>query len=1340
MNMKDLDHPSQNKDGHYTQALKHCIPVRCHKRKDNEIPMKYAGCFSYMTVSWLGNIVWKIYKNGIDSVTLWKCSENESSFHNLMRLENLWNEEINKKGPAASFKNVFIQFVKTRMILASVFLIISLACSLFTPFYLIHQLLDYMSSENKVLMEGILLVISLLISELIRSLSFATMWSMNYTTGVRVKVAATALLYKKIMLVKSMKEKTAGELINMCTLDGQRFCDATVLAPLAVGSPFVLVCGVIYNIFLLGPFSLIGAAVFIGFYPLVLLLMKLAAYYRKKIAETTDQRVNIMNELFSCICLVKMYAWELSFTKIIQDIRKLEKQLLTKTAFVQTVNVVIPPMVPIIAGVVTFLSYILTKNDLTAAQAFTMIAVLNSMRFALGSLPYCFKALSDASVSIKRYQEVLSLDQIEDIEKSNLKDEEMVVFENASLSWNCTAKKEEMSTDNKEMKCNNRGEKLTENMKLLPSSQEAILTNISFVLKKGQMLGVCGSIGSGKSSLISAILGRMNLVSGKISKQGIVAYVPQQAWIMNASAQENILFGLPFDEERYDQIVEACCLKEDFNLIGDDTEIGERGMNLSGGQKQRIGLARAVYSDRDIYLLDDPLSAVDVHIGKHIFDRCINTFLKEKTVIFVTHQLQYLESCDHILFLKDGKISEQGSHQSLMADHLEYCALIESFYEDSNLEEKKKTECMTPLSPSPSLHPRFQFNRTQSVISRRISASQLSLNESILDNADLVQEEESSTNVGLPELWFYMKACGGFFICIFALLMFAVSIAVQTSSAWWLTYWIQQNDTDNIDNKNTSSVRISSHPQVNLFATVYGLTVLVTILVHLIRGYIYVKTTIKGANWCHNQLLQKVIWFPMEFFDCNPVGRILNRFSSDMDEVDSRLASLMEMFFMNILSLLAANISMIIVVPWMSVVSIPLMIAFVLLSRIFATSLREIKKKDNVTRSPLISLISATMHGLSTIFAYKKNQLFIDRYCQIQDENTVPFFLFYMMNRWVAIRLDFICILICFSCALSIVLLADVMPAALAGLGLSFALQVTNLSQYTVRLWIELEARFDSIKRIKEYVDKNESEADSKTSPEYALSADWPTSGHIQFNEYSMKYRSNLPNALKKICLDISPSQKLGIVGRSGSGKSSLGAALFRLVEPSDGNIIIDGYDITKVGLQDLRSRISIIPQDPILFRGTIRYNLDPLQNCNDFELWEALEKCHIKNRVESLEGQLNSFIEENGENFSVGERQLFCLARALLRKCKILILDEATASIDTETDHLIQKTLQNSFSHCTMLVIAHRLNTVIDCSRIIVMENGKIAEYGKPTVLISMKNSKFRAMWEASETKKTKS
>lgn len=653
--------------------------------------------------------------------------------------------------------------------------------------------------------------------------------------------------------------------------------------------------------------------------------------------------------------------------------------------------------------------------------------------------------------------------------------------------------------------------------------------------------------------------------------------------------------------------------------------------------------------------------------------------------------------------------------------------------------KRKKTECMTPLSPSPSLHPRFQFNRTQSVISRRISASQLSLNESILDNADLVQEKEFSTSVGLPELWFYIKACGGYFICIFVLLMFAVSIAVQTSSAWWLTYWIQQNDTDNIDNKNTSSVGISSHPQVNLFATVYGLTVLVTILVHLIRGYIYVKTTIKGANWCHSQLLQKVIWFPMEFFDCNPVGRILNRFSSDMDEVDSRLASLMEMFFMNIFSLLAANISMIIVVPWMSVVSIPLMITFVLLSRIFATSLREIKKKDNVTRSPLISLISATMHGLSTIFAYKKNQLFIDRYCQIQDENTVPFFLFYMMNRWVAIRLDFICILICFSCALSLVLLADVMPAALAGLGLSFALQVTNLSQYTVRLWIELEARFDSIKRIKEYVDKDESEADSKTSPEYALSADWPTSGHIQFNEYSMKYRSNLPNALKKICLDISPSQKFGIVGRSGSGKSSLGAALFRLVEPSDGNIIIDGYDITKVGLQDLRSRLSIIPQDPILFRGTIRYNLDPLQNCNDFELWEALEKCHMKNRVESLEGQLNSFIEENGENFSVGERQLFCLARALLRKCKILILDEATASIDTETDHLIQKTLQNSFSHCTMLVIAHRLNTVIDCSRIIVMENGKIAEYGKPTVLISMKNSKFRAMWEASETKKTK-
>lgn len=1334
---------SNSEEGRYTQALMHCIPVRCHKRVDNEIPMKYAGCFSYMTASWLGNIVWKIYKNGIDSVQLWDCSLNESSFHNLMRLENLWNDEVDKKGSAASFKNVFIQFIRTRMILASFFLIISLTCSLFTPFYLIHHILDYMSSENKVLSEGILLVIGLLISELVRSFSFATMWSMNYTTGVRVKVAATALLYKKILLVKNMKEKTTGELINMCTLDGQRLCDSTILGPLAVGSPFVLVCGVIYNIFLLGPLSLIGAATFVGFYPLVFLLMKLAAYYRKKIAETTDRRVNIMNELLSCICLVKMYAWELSFTKIIQDIRKLEKQLLTKTAFVQTVNIVIPPMVPIIAGVVTFLTYILTKNDLTATQAFTMIAVLNSMRFALGSLPYCLKALSDASISLNRYQEVLTLDEIEEFGNSNLKDEEMVVFDNATLSWDCTTKKEEIPEEKTETKFNNGSQELPAKINLLPSTEEAILSNISLVLKKGQMLGVCGSVGSGKSSLISAILGRMNLLSGKISKKGTVAYVPQQAWIMNASAQENILLGLPFDKERYDQVVDICCLKEDFHLIGDESEIGERGMNLSGGQRQRIGLARAVYSDGDIYLLDDPLSAVDVHIGKQIFDRCINTFLRNKTVIFVTHQLQYLESCDHVLLLKDGRISEQGSHQSLMADHSEYWALLESFYQDSDLEERKKNECMTPLSPSPSMHPRFLFNRSQSVLSRqvsRMSASQISLAESVPDSAThLVEEEESSTNAGLPELLFYMKACGGFFISFLVLLMFAISIAVQTSSAWWLTYWIQQNVTDDSNNQSREPVGISNHPRVHIYAAIYGLTVLVTILVHFLRGYIYVKTTVKGANWCHNQLLQNVVRFPMDFFDCNPVGRILNRFSSDMDEVDSSLSTLMEMFFMNILSVIAANISMIIVVPWMSVVSVPLMIAFIVLSRIFVISLREMKKKDNVTRSPLISIISASMHGLSTIFAFKKNQLFIDRYCHLQDQNTVPFFLFYMMNRWIAVRLDLICILICFSCGLSLVLLSDVIPAAMAGIGLAFALQVTGLSQYTVRLWIELQARFDSIKRIKEYIDKTELESNLKTSPEVGLSPDWPNKGHIEFQNYSMKYRSNLPNALKKICLDISPSQKLGIVGKSGSGKSSLGFSLFRLVEPAEGKIIIDDLDITKVGLQDLRSRISIIPQDPVLFKGTVRYNLDPHQNCNDNDLWESLQKCHMKNRVESLEGQLNSCVEENGENFSVGERQLFCLARALLRKCKILILDEATASIDTETDHLIQKTLQNAFCECTMLVIAHRLNTVIDCNRIIVMDNGKIAEYGKPSVLIKMKHSKFSAMWEASENKKAK-
>uniref|UniRef100_A0AAX7V5J0 ATP-binding cassette, sub-family C (CFTR/MRP), member 12 n=1 Tax=Astatotilapia calliptera TaxID=8154 RepID=A0AAX7V5J0_ASTCA len=805
---------------------------------------------------------------------------------------------------------------------------------------------------------------------------------------------------------------------------------------------------------------------------------------------------------------------------------------------------------------------------------------------------------------------------------------------------------------------------------LMPIAVKA-LTDAFVSLKqlRGKLLGVCGNVGSGKTSLICSILEQMYLLQGSITADGTFAYVCQQAWIFHGTVRENILMGEPFDQARYDRVVDVCSLRADLSILqyGDQAEIGERGLNLSGGQKQRISLARAVYSNRDIFLLDDPLSAVDAYVGKHIFEECIKKELRGKSIILVTHELQYLEFCDEILVLDNGTVWESGNHRDLMRANGRYTQLISTY----QMEESKV---------------------------------------------------RVSSKLVMHKLFIVVTGYTVSFIILLNMFLLAGSTVF---SNWWFSFWMASGDGSS---SNTTAVQgeISQNPHLHFYQVIYAATVVVIVVLSIVKSIIYTYFTLKASCKFHDMLFKKIIDSPMSFFDTTPTGRLLNRFSKDQDEVETVLPLVMDSFLQCSLLVASTVVVISVIFPAMLVVGV-IMAAFLAFT---VLSIRHMKNLENISRSPWFSLTTSTLHGLSTIHAYSRRDSLVEQFNILTDINSKYLFMFNAGTRAFAFCLELMAATTTLFVALFVVLSSnDLISPSLKGLAISYSLQLTGMLQYVARLSIEVEARFDSAKRLQEYV----------TAPRHVketqIPQDWPSSGGITFVDYKMRYRENAPIVLNGIDFHIQPGEKLGIVGRTGSGKSSLGVALFRLVEPAAGTILIDGVDIMSIGLQDLRSKLSVIPQDPVLFVGTVRYNLDPFNKYTDEEIWAALEKSYMKDSISKLEGTLEAHVMENGENFSVGQRQLICMARALLRNSKIILLDEATASIDAETDALIQNTIQEALRNSTMLTIAHRLSTVMQADRILVMDNGQVAELDDPNTLKQKPFSMFSLLLTASNT-----
>ncbi|KAL1304864.1 hypothetical protein AAFC00_003788 [Neodothiora populina] len=1123
-----------------------------------------------------------------------------------------------------------------------------------------------------------------------------------------------------------------GRIINLMSTDTYRIDQASAMFHMIWASPISIVLTLVLLLINITYSALAGFGLLIIAMPILGRTIKTLFKRRNEINKITDQRVGLMQEILQGVRFVKYFGWETSFLGRLRDIRSREISKIQVLLNIRNGIMAVSMSMPVFASMLAFITFSLTNHGLEAGKIFSSLALFNGLRLPLNLLPLVIGQVVDASASIGRIEEFLLAEEAQDEAEWDYANKDAVVIRNADFTWernptqdpdagpggpkSSKQAKAEKKADKAKAKVDKKAAKDAEKAaKNRPASSDGLdssstlteedkhpfeIKGLDLSIARNELVAVIGSVGSGKSSLLAALAGDMRRTTGEVVLGASRAFCPQYAWIQNATVKENIVFGKDFVPEWYDEVVDACALRADLDMLpnGDQTEIGERGITVSGGQKQRLNIARAIYFNADIVLMDDPLSAVDAHVGKHIMDNAICGLLASKCRVLATHQLHVLHLCDRIIWMKEGRVHTVATFNDLMANDEEFQKLMATTAKEEKQGEEDEVN-------------EDEVEGEKKEIKKSKGGKKPA--------AALMQVEERAVkSVSFDTYVAYIRASGSLWFAPLIIITLIISQGANIVTSLWLSWW-------------TSDKFGYSRGQ---YIGVYGgLGAFQALMMFTFSSLLTFCGTQASKTLLH-QAVTRVLRAPMSFFDTTPLGRITNRFSKDVDTMDNALTDSFRMFFMTMAQIIAVFILIIAYFYYFAIALGPLFVMFLFAASYYRSSAREIKRHEAVLRSNVFSRFSEAVVGVSTIRAYGLQDQFARKVRDAVDIMDGAYFLTFSNQRWLSVRLDAIGTLLVFVTGILVVTSRFNVSPSIAGLVLSYILSVVQMIQFTVRQLAEVENNMNSTERIQYYGTQLEEEASLHTVD---VRPTWPEKGEIVFDDVQMRYRDGLPLVLQGLSMRVQGGERIGVVGRTGAGKSSIMSTLFRLVEISGGQITVDGVNISTIGLKDLRSRLSIIPQDPTLFRGTIRSNLDPFNEHTDLELWSALRQADLVGNEQDMMDitsriNLDSTVDEEGLNFSLGQRQLMALARALVRNSQIIVCDEATSSVDFETDQKIQRTIVQGFKGKTLLCIAHRLKTIIGYDRICVMDKGRIAELDRPITLYDA-GGIFRSMCDRS-------
>lgn len=1228
------------------------------ERKSN--PRERANLFSFLTFAYTFGLFKRGIKGNLQETDIYAIPDDCDSKKCGDQTEREWKQ--NK----TLIKLLWTRFGLRYSILTGLHLIWTLFNSIVQP-HVMSKFISYFQTQSKVSRNDAYFYAGTVVALSV----FHCFWAHNYfmlqfKLEVQIKASLTSLVYRKILKLRpgEISETSMGNIVTILTKDIKTIVhNIWTVSELTIGSlQTITIFYLLYS--RMGLPSTVAMSM-LGFGLIVqVLLSKMVTKMRLKVGKMADKRLQLTQEALSALRIVKMYTWEYFFEDRIYAARKKEMYATMKSFYLKICLILIGIMGSRITFPVLLVTYVALGYTTNTELVFYIMGLFNELRHSVGiSIPLGLTRSAEFYACFTRVSKML------------------YIQEHFRGSSNSSVAKDKIKIELKDV--------------TVSIGKETLLKNINLSLSNSGLNIITGLVGSGKSCLLKAILYDYPITKGNIIVQGSISYASQDPWLFPASIKQNILFGQPFNKSRYEEVIKVCSLEFDFDLLpnGDETVVTDRGMNLSKGQQARVNLARAIYKDSDIYLLDDSLAALDVKVQEDIFNDCIKDYLKNKMVLLVSQNPSNFKTAANVILLNRGSVKSMTKPAELFTEELE--ELKKQIMD--NLDNKKEDKKIKQLLE-------IELNDEKNV-------------------KKVYHEEKRKGSVDYATYLKYFKFGGG--IIIFCLIM-TIYIAAQFTESYsskllstWVDYQQMASDLllgNNVTSKTNETLSYDDAvSRKDKTFNLYTILISASAVLSLIKAYSILRYCRKASIRIHQALCHSIINCAMSFLDNHFVGNILNRFSYDLDVIDEQFPFIFMEFFRSFISI-AGMLILIASVSWIFLVfALGFFTTLYILKMVYMPTGRALKRLEAMTRSPLVGHLNASVEGLTTIRAFRAEEILKDEFDKHQDLANSSYFMVITTTRAFGYVMDFAgSTFVIF--IIAILLFADIhISVGNVGLALTQVFMLTGYLQWAVRQWADLENCMTSVERVLEYT---EVEQEAKTG---GAINDWPKDGAIRYDNVSLAYNSE-SKVLKDISFSINPMEKIGIVGRTGAGKSSIISTFFRLYN-YDGTILIDGIDSTSISINFLRKNISIIPQDPIIFEGSVRTNIDPYKIYSDQEIWNVLDKVRVKDLIPSLDDEIIDL------NLSTGQKQLLSLARAIIKKNKIVILDEATANMDEEADELVHKLIKENFSSCTVIMIAHRLSTILDCDKVMVMDNGKIAEFDSPKILLANKNSLFYAM-----------